>query len=607
MSTPLDRHAEAAPLDLGVIGNCQIAALVDRQARMSWLCMPRMDGDPVFCALLDGNEPKTGFMDVSLAGQVSTRQRYLRNTPILETVLEAADGAALRIVDFAPRFKRFGRSFRPAQVVRRIEPLAGRPRCAIRIRPRANWGSAQPERRQGSNHLRWRCNEMALRVTTDAPLSFIAHETPFVIDRPVSLILGQDETIPEAPGEIARSFEAETHAYWLDWTRYLSIPFEWQEAVIRAAITLKLCAFEETGAIAAALTTSIPEAPRSGRNWDYRFCWLRDSYFTVQALNRLGATRTMEEYIRFLTDIVLAEPDAVLPPLYPLAPGMDTAERIETGLAGFLGEGPVRVGNAAVSQIQNDSYGQVIMAAAQAFFDERLPRPGDLALFRLLEGAGRSAERLALTPDASLWEYRGRARVHTYSAAMCWAGLNRLAAIAQRFGLEAERRHWSEAAQRIRTVVLREAWRPELNSFVDSFEGEGTDAALLLLPEIGFIAPEDPRFIGTLKRIDERLAHDGVLLRYDMEDDFGKPETAFTVCTFWYVDALASQGRVEEARALFEKLLARRNHLGLLSEDFDLRTGQLWGNFPQAYSMVGLILSAMRLSRSWEEALWRAS
>ncbi len=607
MSVSADHHAAGAPLDLGVIGNCQIAALVDRQGRMPWLCLPRMDADPVFCALLDGAAPASGFMDVVLNGQAATRQRYLRNTPILETVLESADGAALRILDFAPRFKRFGRSFRPAQVVRRIEPLAGRPRAAIRIRPRADWGAVAPERRQGSNHLRWRGGETALRVTTDAPLSFIAHETPFVVDRPISLILGPDEPVPEAPGEVARHFLAETEAYWLDWTRYLSIPFEWQEAVIRAAITLKLCAFEETGAIAAALTTSIPEAPRSGRTWDYRFCWLRDSYFSVQALNRLGATRTMEEFIRFLTDIVLAEPDAALAPLYPLAPGIGTEERIAPALAGFLGDGPVRVGNAAVHQVQNDSYGQVILAAAQAFFDERLPRPGDLALFRLLEGAGRSAERLALTPDASLWEYRGRARVHTYSAAMCWAGLNRLAAIAGRFGLEAERAHWAEAAARIRAVVLREAWRPDLESFVDAFDGEGTDASLLLLPEIGFIAPEDPRFRGTLKRIEERLMHDGVLLRYDQPDDFGAPETAFTVCTFWYVDALASLGRMEEARAIFTKLLARRNHLGLLSEDFDLRSGQLWGNFPQAYSMVGLILSAMRLSRSWEDSLWRAS
>ncbi|MCS6920600.1 MAG: glycoside hydrolase family 15 protein [Elioraea sp.] len=600
-------RAPTQPLDLGVVGNCQVAALIDPKGRMVWLCLPRLDGDPVFCALLDGPDPATGFMDVLLETCCASRQAYRRNTAILETVLEGSDGSALRVVDFAPRARRFGRNFRPAQLIRRLEPLAGRPRVTIRIRPRAGWSSASPAARRGSNHLRWTEGETTLRVTTDTAVSFIAHEASFVLDRPVSLILGEDEPVPEAPGELAARFEAETHGYWLDWTRSLSIPFEWQEAVIRAAITLKLCTFEETGAIAAALTTSIPEAPGSGRTWDYRYCWLRDSYFCVQALNRLGATRTMEAFLRFLTDIVLIAPDAPLAPLYPLAPGVSTEERIAPALAGFLGDGPVRIGNAAALQVQNDSYGQVILAAAQAFFDARLPRPGDLALFRLLERVGRTAERVALTPDASLWEYRGRMRVHTYSAAMCWAGLSRLAAIADRLGLPEDHALWAAAAQRIRSVVLREAWREDLGSFVDAFGADGTDAALLLLPEIGFIAHQDPRFQGTLARIERRLLRDGLLLRYDQPDDFGLPETAFLVCSFWYVDALAGQGRIEEARALFDRLLALRNHLGLFSEDCDPHTGRLWGNFPQAYSMVGLILSAMRLSRSWEEALWRGS
>jgi len=594
------------PLDLGVIGNCNVAGLIDRNARMSWLCLPRMDADPVFCSLLDGTDPKSGFLDVVLRGPTTSVQSYRRNTAVLETVLTAADGS-IRVTDFAPRFKRYGRSFRPPMIVRRIEPVTGRPRAAIRIRPRADWGATEMVRRQGSNHLRWIGGQHAIRVTTDAPLSFIAHETPFLIDRPVTLILGPDDPVPETPDQLGRNFEEETSAYWEEWTRYLSVPFDFQDAVIRAAITLKLCSFEETGAIAAALTTSIPESPGSGRTWDYRFCWLRDAFFTVQALNRLGTTRTMEEFIRFLTDIVLAEPDAPLSPLYALAPGAPTEERIETSLAGFQGDGPIRVGNAAVNQVQNDVYGQVILAAAQMFFDQRLPRPGGLELYRLLEGVGRIAERTALAPDASLWEYRGRMRVHTYSAAMCWAGIARLGVIAAHLGLADEARAWSESADRLRATILREAWRPDLDSFVDGFGSDGADASLLLLPEIGFISATDPRFQGTLVRIEARLKRDGLLLRYDLADDFGLPETAFTVCSFWYIDALAASGRAAEARELFESLLAKRNHLGLLSEDLDWKTGRLWGNFPQAYSMVGLILSAMRLSRSWEEGIWRGS
>ena len=593
------------PLDLAVVGNSTIAALIDPRGRHVWWCFPRLDGDPVFCALLGGAAPETGFMDVTLDGMADSRQSYIRNTAALVTELTDERGNRLRITDFAPRFRRFGRMFRPPMLVRRIEPLAGRCRIRVRIRPRFDWGGTAAECRIGSHHLRYVTPGETLRVSTDAPVSFVAEEVAFVLERPIHLVLGPDETLPQAPADMARDYEEQTIRFWQDWTRFLSVPFEWQEAVIRAAITLKLSSFEDSGGVVAALTTSIPEAPNSGRNWDYRFCWLRDAFFTVLALNRLGATRTMEEYVGYLFNVVITEPDAPLRPVYPIVPGMAIAERLAPALPGYLGDGPVRVGNAAADQVQNDVYGSVILAAAQMFYDERLPRAASLELFRQLEGVGRVAERVALTPDASLWEYRGRSSVHTFSAAMCAAGLHRLSRIAARLGQIDDAGRWQAAADRIRAEVLRRAYRDDLGSFVESLDGEGMDAALLLLPEIGFISATDPRFVATVAAAERRLRRNGLLLRYDRADDFGPPETAFTVCTFWYVDALAALGRRDEARALFEQVLARRNHVGLLSEDIDPRTGQLWGNFPQTYSLVGLILSAMRLSRSWEEGFWR--
>jgi GH15 family glucan-1,4-alpha-glucosidase len=593
-------------LDLAVIGNCAIASLIDRNARHVWFCFPRIDADPVFCALVDGEAPSHGFMDVVVRDAVATSQSYVSNTAVLETDITDRRGGKVRICDFAPRFPRYGRQFRPPLIVRRIEPISGRPRVTVRIRPVFDYGGSTPSVNVGSNHLRFVGPGATVRVTGDMSTAYILEESEFVLDRPVNLFIGADESIAENPDSLAKAFLAGTIDYWRSWVRGLSLPFEWQQEVIRSAITLKLCSCEDTGAIVAALTTSIPEAPHTARNWDYRYCWLRDSFFTVGALNRLGATRTMEGFIRFLIDAVLRDDDLQIAPLYPISQATSSAERVAQALAGYQGMGPVRIGNAAVSQVQNDVYGSIILSAAQMFWDERLSESGSANLYYHLRGIGQLATRCALTPDAGPWEFRGRVSIHAYSAAMCWAAVHRLALIAERVGQQSDAMGWRSAAAKLRHEILTRATTPDgwISGVLDAAVA---DATCLLLPEIGFLPADDARVAKTLEVVAKRLVRDGFVMRYDEADDFGNPETAFLVCTFWYADALALAGHREQAREVFNAALGIRTATGLLSEDVEPATRVLWGNFPQAYSHVGLIHSAARLSRGWEEALWRAS
>jgi len=593
-------------LDLSIIGNCQIAVIVDGKGRYVWGCFPRYDSDPVFCSLLEagGEEEQVGFFEVEVQNLVSVEQAYVQNTAILHTTMTDSSGGAIRIIDYAPRYIQYGRSYHPIMVVRQLVPIAGAPAVRIRLRPAADYGSRAPEVTHGSNHIRFANGHYTLRLTTNAPLSAVLEERLIVLEKPITLILGPDETIPEGPDKINREMYGETRAYWEGWTRALSIPFEWQREVIRAAITLKLCTFEDTGAVLAALTTSIPEAPDSGRNWDYRFCWLRDSYYTVQALNRLGATRTMEQYLRYIFNIIAAHGEGQdLQPVYGISGEAELKERTVEGLKGYRGMGPVRVGNDAYTQVQNDSYGAAILAATQSFFDSRLVDQRGRREFDWLEALGHRAAELFDKPDAGLWEYRGRADVHTYSSVMCWAACDRLARIAEQLDLPERKSFWAGEAARIREVILERAWSDERNSFVAGFSDNHLDASLLTIADLGFIAPEDPRFVGTVDAIGAELKRGPYLFRYLAEDDFGAPETAFNICTFWYINALASIGRRDEARELFENMLAKRTSLGLLSEDIDVESGELWGNFPQTYSMVGIIQAATRLSRTWEDAL----
>ncbi len=591
------------PLDLAVIGNNRIAALLDTKARLVWWCFPRLDSDPVFCRLIAGDEEK-GFFDIALTGFVQSQSEYVNNTAIVTTLLTAEDGSQIRITDFAPRFRNFERMLRPPQLMRFIEPVAGLPHITIRLRPCQQYGKPISRMVTGSNHITY--GEPALvRLTTDAPLSYIESETPFALTRPLHFVLGPDEPFSGEPEATVRDFARRTRAYWQEWVRRLSIAYEWQDATIRAAITLKLSTFEETGGIVAALTSSLPESPHSGRNWDYRYCWLRDAYFVVKALNGIGATKAMEDFISFILSI--ASEDAPLKPCYGIVPNSDLTEWIAPDLNGFENHGPVRFGNAASVQTQHDAYGSVILSAVPMFFDRRLPQPAGEPLFRLIEKLARKCADLALEPDAGIWEYRGRARIHTHSAAMCWAGLSRTAAIANRLGLPDRAAYWSGLANQIGEAILKRCWNEKRQAYAAGVDTDDMDASVLLLPELGLIEASDPRFLSTMAAIEHDLVHGRHVLRYAAADDFGLPEAEFLVCRFWLIDALCLTGRKEEARERFADALGLRNHYGLFAEDIHRDTGHLWGNFPQTYSMAGLIQSAMRLSRSWEERYWHAS
>jgi GH15 family glucan-1,4-alpha-glucosidase len=597
--------AQDRPLDLAVVGNCEISALIDRCGTIVWMCLPHPDGDPVFNALLRkelGTSPR-GVFAVELADLASSEQHYQLNTAIVETTLTSNDGSVVRITDFCPRFEARGRISRPPALVRTIEPLAGRPRVRLRLTPEKNYGAEPGMVSCGSHHMTLETQHHHYRISTDASLRQITESTLTLLDAPLTFVIGPDEPLNESAHTLAVRWLEETRHYWQVWSRGLAIPYEWQDEVIRAAITLKLCTVEDSGAILAALTTSIPESANSGRNWDYRYCWLRDAYFTVQSLNRLGATRTMEDYLHYIDRVVGSAGDSVIQPVYRIAGDAALEERTVDTLDGFLGMGPVRDGNQAAEQIQHDVYGAVILALAQLFFDRRLVNPGDERLYRELEKLGERALRTFDQPDAGPWEFRGSARAHTYSAAMSWAGCDRLARIGARMGLQSEAARWRKHADEMRDSILARAWNPKRRALVAALNGtDDLDASLLLLPELGLVEGTDPRFVDTVDAIGRELLEGELVFRYRHKDDFGRPEVAFTVCAFWYVNALASTGRVQEAREQFEQLLKHRNHLGMLSEDIHPETGQHWGNYPQTYSMVGIISCALRLSRSWESA-----
>jgi GH15 family glucan-1,4-alpha-glucosidase len=583
--------------DIGLIGNCQISALVERSGAIVWCCLPRFDSEPVFSTLLD--EEGGGRFLIGSADGEAGEQRYLDNTNILETTFRSGSGA-FRVLDFAPRFNQFDRVFRPPQIVRVVEPIDGTPRIRVRCDPRLGWSKAVPAQLQGSNHVRFEGFPSQLRLTTDIPISYLAGQPSALTDRR-HFVLSWGAPVEEPLVPLCDRFLGETRRYWERWIKECEVPPLFQKEVIRSALALKLHCFEDTGAIVAAMTTSIPEAPGSGRTWDYRYCWLRDAYYALSAFRLLGHFEEREQFVRYLINVASANPDLDLAPLYRVDANVDLEERILEHWPGWNGDGPVRVGNAAARQRQNDLFGEMVLALSPVFLDERFGAERSPATLALLNRLAQKAVAVAGTPDAGIWEFRSGPRTQTFSSLMCWAAADRMASVAARS--RAGGAELREAARRIRDDLLQHAWDAGLGSFVSFYGGKDLDAALLQIASLRLLPPEDPRLIGTVDAVQRDLSRGGWLMRYRTDDGLGLPSVAFVLCTFWLVEALEIVGRSRDARDLLQHALSALSPLGLLSEDYMVEDRRMWGNFPQAYSHVGLINAAFAASPRWSSVL----
>jgi GH15 family glucan-1,4-alpha-glucosidase len=582
---------------LGLIGNCQISALVQHDGEIVWCCMPRFDSEPIFSTLLD---PDGGKFIVGSADGHTGEQSYLENTNILQTTFKTPTGS-FRVIDFAPRFIQYDRAFRPTQLFRIVEPIEGTPRIKVVCEPRLGWSKSAPTKLQGSNHVRYEGFDSQLRLTTDIPVSYLNGQ-PFSLTERCHLVLSWGAPVEQSLRSLADRFLGETQQYWQRWVMQCSIPPLYQDAVIRSALALKLHCFEDTGAIVAAMTTSIPEAPGSGRTWDYRYCWLRDAYYSLNAFRHLGHFEERENFIRYLLNVAGGAPDLNLAPLYRVDGTSGLDECILENWKGFNGDGPVRVGNGAATHIQNDVFGEMVLALAPVFLDERFRAERSGAALKLIERLARKAISVAGVPDAGIWEYRTEWKPQTFSNLMCWAAADRMARVAHLHapGMQHE---FIAAAESIRQQIIAKTWVPDLNTFAAAYDGRDLDASLLQMVYLRFLPLDDSRLRGTINAIREGLSKDGWLFRYRLDDGFGTPKVAFIICTFWLVEALGACGRTAEAKQIMDQVYSALTGLKLVSEDFETTSLRMWGNFPQAYSHVGLIHAAFAASPPWADIL----
>lgn len=580
-----------------IIGNCQYSALVGADGNVSWMCWPRFDSSFLFGNLVD--RKRGGDFSVQPAAGGLGAQSYLTNTNVLRTRFSGPDGV-FDVIDFAPRFFQHDRYYKPTMLIRVIDPVEGQPLIKVTCRPTKDYGAQALTATVGSNHIAYQGGEAPVRLTTDLSLTRIAEERPFVLNRRHYLVLTWGTPLEASLRSTCEDFLDRTVMYWRRWVKHCHLPEAYQRPVVRSALVLKLHQFEDTGAIIAATTSSIPEAPASERNWDYRYCWLRDAYFTVQALMRLSHFDELEGFERFLSDVLRASPGHVQP-LYGIAGEQEITERTIDHLSGFQGCAPFRVGNAAYTQIQNDVYGQALIALAPLFTDIRFTDDGSQHAQDLLEALVEGIAASLDLEDAGIWEFRGSKRKHAFTMLMQWAGATAAAKAATGLGRKALLEKATSLASQARERMFAQFWNKELGTFTIAEGSHDLDASMLMAVNLGFLHPDDPRAKSTVNAIVSGLkTESGMLQRYRCEDDFGETTSCFTVCSLWAAEALARVGQLEEARAMFELVLSYQNATGLLSEDVEPDSGEQWGNFPQTYSHVGLINAAFALQTASE-------
>ncbi|MDQ0106320.1 Glucoamylase (glucan-1,4-alpha-glucosidase), GH15 family [Chitinophaga terrae (ex Kim and Jung 2007)] len=584
----MERHT----YQTGIIGNCAFIAHINKNTNLDWLCWPRMDSTFIFGGLLD--KEKGGEFSILPEGGYTSYQYYMENTNVLCTEITTSEGS-YRITDYAPRFYQYERFFKPLMMIRKVEPLEGSPRIRVKCRPVCDYGAFQLKAMRGSSHIEFAGCDENIRLTTNIPVSYLFDQEYFVLNDTRYLVLTYGRPLEAALVSTAEHFLRETIIYWRSWIKQSSIANYFQPYVIRSALTLKIHQYEDTGAIIAASTTSLPEFPNSGRNWDYRYCWMRDTYYVITALNHIGHFEEMERYFGYITDISFSG-EMRYQPLYGITGQKTLTENILPELDGYLGNKPVRIGNQAYEHIQNDIYGQVLISMLPLYTDHRFIFSERKDSARWIELLLNKIERTIDEKDAGIWEFRNMANIHCYTNLFQWAGCSAAEKMAKTIGNENLLKRAS-ALKAKAAAHIESCYDPERKVYTNAAGGKDLDASTLQLIMMNYLDPSSQRARDHLAALEKELkTPEGLFYRYRHADDFGKPHTTFLVCAFWYVEALACVGRLEDAQREFAQLLQYSNHLLLFSEDVESANGSQWGNFPQAYSHVGLMNAAYRIA-----------
>ena len=586
--------------DYAMIGNCTTAALISCECSIDWLCFPFFDSPSIFARILD--QDKGGYFKISAVDIVRTFQVYLNHTAILKTVFETKQGV-FEVRDYMPRFHAAGEQrYCPPEIQRNIQLVSGNPKVIIEFKPKPNYALDEPGFMFQGDAIKVisRKGEYDnFYLYTNLDHQKVVSAEPIELTGSSFLLLSYYEKLDDiTTNKIYVEYE-KTKSYWLDWTYRTRLPEKYREMMIRSTITLKLLTYERTGAVVAAPTTSLPEIIGKERNWDYRFCWVRDASMIVDLYARMGHIRVATRYISFILNRLLLKHEDIAV-VYGINGERELEEKILDHLSGYESSRPVRIGNAAYRQRQNDLYGELIETIYAYFFINREEQ------FFLEEEIWTSVcslvnrvENIWQNPDCGIWERRGELKHFVHSKMMNWVAMDRAARIAELINKKDFAEHCRTVAQAIKQDILKKGWNEKMQSFVASYGSNQLDASTLLMLHYGFLDRQDPRIVSTVKQIHKQLVRNDFTFRYVEEDEFGFPENAFIVCTFWMINALYLIGEEQQARDMFENVLKCANPFGLFSEHVEVTTRRLTGNFPQGYSHLAFIQTVFLLETNY--------
>ncbi|WP_294819154.1 glycoside hydrolase family 15 protein [uncultured Flavobacterium sp.] len=582
-------------LNYGIIGNCRSAALISDRGAIEWCCLPEFDSSSVFARILD--DKIGGSFGFVTTEDYTITQRYSGNTAVLVTTFSNGSDA-FEVIDFMPRYrKEDGQYHSPPEIVRYLRLIAGKPRCKVHYEPKLEYASGTTQSYIKEEFIISLTNTAkfdSLFLYSSFDLDAVAGGEEILLDRDGFFLMAYNEKIFRPTLEKVGLDYERTKTYWLNWSDRTTTYSRYNREIARSAITLKLLSYEKTGAVLAAATTSLPETIGEVRNWDYRFCWIRDASMVVKVVHELGHHEMARDYLRFVINLI-PDKDEKLQIMYGINGEKRLTEEILGHLDGYMGSRPVRIGNAAYSQRQNDIYGILMDVIHQQLTFYSNDAENGEELWNITKGIVWVVQQHWREPDKGIWEFRTEERHFTFSKVLCWTAIDRAIKVAGKLGKKNKMEKWLPLAHEIKADILANAWSENAQAFTQSYGSDDLDASILLMESYGFIAAKDPRYIATVRAVGRELSNDGLLYRYKNKDDFGLPSSSFTICTFWYIHSLYKTGETAEAERLFEQLLSYSNHLGLFSEDIDFSSKRLLGNFPQAYSHLALIETALTM------------